>query len=208
MAKDLPTQWDKDEKELEYAKIGTYVFAGFLALAAAVSLFGLFSYGGYGVIMVPFGLLGVISTALFAYANYRSAKAIGQRVDPHLSYFVSGMNVMAFPFGTILSWYTWSVLSRESVQELYKQGIPALPPAGEKKKKAQVSKKSKIVSEPVPEMMWQDAVAHVDEAEEKLWAEIEARAKGQTKEAGAKESHTKDGDEAAAGSIKLVTGDE
>jgi hypothetical protein len=199
----LPTRYDTDEQDLNRVKWGYLVFTGVLAVMAVLSLVSLFGYASY-LYMVPFGIIGAISTGLYAYANYRCAKAIEQRVDPQITYFVAGMNMMAFPFGTLLSWYTWSVMTRPTVQELYAQGTPALAPAKPKAVGRKASSPRLVqAEEQAPEMHWADAVAHVDEAEEKLWREIEAKAKA-SKEA----TKSKDDDEAANnGPIKLVPGD-
>lgn len=198
----LPTVYDTDEQDLDRLRWGFLIFSGFLGLVTAVSLFGLF---GASFFYLPFGLVGALSTALYSYANYRAAKAIEQRVDPHATYFVAGMNMMAFPIGTVLGWYAWSVMTRPTVQELYAQGTPALPPAKPKAKPKLKSTPTPKAAEtpPAPEMHWADAVAHVDEAEEKLWREIEAKAKTQSQP-------EQNGEGAANGgsTVKLVPGED
>lgn len=196
----LPTVYDTDEQDLNRVRWGFLIFSGFLGLMVVVWLLGLLAAN---IFFWPVRLLAALSTGLYAYANYRAAKAIEQRVDPHLTYFVAGMNMMSFPIGPFLSWYAWSILRRPTVQELYAQGTPALPPAKPKAKPKLKSTPKAPETPPAPEMHWADAVAHVDEAEEKLWREIEAKAKAQSQP-------EQKGEAAAEGgsTVKLVPGED
>lgn len=174
----FPTRYEQDERDLDRVKLATQIFAAFIALWMLGSLgmvllgLGTVSTTATGhVFFLITGLLGILSGAFFAYINFRSAQAIAERRDPHLSYFVAGMNLMAFPFGTILSCYTWNVLSRESVQELYKQGAPAIPAAAKKSKRPKL-----VASEATPNVAWHEAISDADDEEERRWKEIEAQA--------------------------------
>jgi hypothetical protein len=199
--KQLPTFHEDDEADLNRVKIGTYVFSAVVGVWTALTLFGLLSALGAafaydsGVFFLIASAAAVVSGGLYTYINYRSAKAIAQRQDPHLTYFVAGMNVMAFPLGTLLSWYTWKVLSRPSVQELYKQGVPALPPHVPSKKK---NPKLVAPNEPV-NIAWADTIENADDDEEKMWREMEQKAN---------KKDADNGKSAQDGSIRLVAGED
>lgn len=175
-----------DERDLDVIKVVTYIFACIPALYALLVLFGIGTllFTAPGEWMGLFFLLPLFAgSAFYAYINYASARALGQRRDAHLSYFVAGMNTMAFPLGTILSFFTWRVLSRPSVRDLYeyqaKYGATPLPPVApalSKESRATAKRQAKIIAMP-DEMPAASIIAHVDEEEERLWQEMEKRAK-------------------------------
>lgn len=177
----LPTRYDADQQDLERVKWGHYVVAGFLSFVTIATIAMLCVYGSGYMVFFPLQLFSIISTALYAYANYRSGKAIAQRTDAPITYFVAGVNTMLFPFGTALSWYTWNVMMRPGVQQIYAEHAVPITKANDKPR---LPRKPKLVemsdNATAPEIHWADAAAHVDDAEERLWAEIEAKAKAQS----------------------------
>jgi hypothetical protein len=205
---DLPMQINRDEKDLDRVKIGTYAWCGFIVASTALTLYGVFSSMAiFGLRYTAFSAtVAAVFGFLYAYANYRSAKAIAQRVDPHLTFFVAGINMAAFPFGSLLSWYTWHVMTRGSVQQLYKEGTPGLAPVNLKKtdKPKAVDKKPSLVE--APEVHWGEVVSEADDAEEALWRKLEEAYKQATGNGAQKESQPQE--TGSDGSIRLVSGDE
>lgn len=169
MSNQVQVQADADERDLRFVVYGTYGFAGLVALGTVMSLFTwaplVFSGNPAGMIM---GLVSIVGGILYAWANVNSARAIAAREDPHLSYFVAGMNMVAFPFGTILSMYTWRVLSRPSVRDIYAD--PHRPPSMPKQAAPQPKavKKDKVL-QPAPEVQ----LKQFEDVEEELWREME-----------------------------------
>lgn len=189
-------QADKDERDLRSLVIGGYVFSGLLALGTlaflGVLLFSAFWTDGLSLV---FGLISVVFGLLYAYANYNSARAIAAREEPQLSFFVAGLNAMTlFPLGAIISYFTYSVLCRPSVRDIYAD--PHRPPsltqnpitaAGKIKSKiAEKKAAAAAFSEPIPNLK------DLDDAEEALWRQME-------------EDHKKKKAQEAMDKIKIVS---
>jgi hypothetical protein len=167
-----------DERDLNRVVMATYIFAGLVMLGVLGSviqlvagLCGFLAY--YSATTLFFNLLGIASGGLYAYANVRSARAIAAREDGHLSFFVAGINCFAFPLGTMLSMYSWHVLARPSVRELYSnpdaRALASPSPASK-------PKKPRLVAAPDDEMSFQEALNHLehaDDAEEQMWKKLE-----------------------------------
>jgi hypothetical protein len=180
----------KDERDLRIVSTATFVYAIGVCLWTAL-LVGIFTFGalsstGFDAAAWPWlivwALVYGVSGGLLALANFNSARAITDRRDAHLSFFVAGINMLMFPFGTLLSIYSWMVLSRLSVQRLYADPLvrPALPPSAEKNdKKSGAMKKSgsiKLVESSEPEqepMPFHEAINYADSVEEAMWKKLE-----------------------------------
>jgi len=169
----VPTQSDLDERDLRRLEIATYCYAGVMGLYLVGVAFMMMSTFWYLDIMTAmFFALAVAVPALSLWLNVQSAKAVAERRDAHFSYFIAGMNCTAFPLGFVHALYSWHVLSRPSVQELYRQGSAGLLPKPTKKKKGA----KEILATPAPALVsWHESM-EVDEDEEKLWREIEEKA--------------------------------
>jgi hypothetical protein len=198
---DLPSRLDDDQQELDRLKWCYYGYAAVLGLIAAATLYTTFSWYS-SIFYLPVSLFTVLSVAISAWLNLRCGKAIAQREDDHFTYFVAGLNTMAFPIGTLLTWYTWSVMRRPTVRQIYAEGIR---PDGDNRTMAKlldaVQRPAKTAPQ-VQDVAWHDTLAHVDDDEEKLWQEIEAKAKGDPNDATAGEA------ENSNGPIKLVPADD
>ena len=178
MENKVAVQADIDERDLKRVVVGTYCFA---ALVGAGTLMSIFTWGSALVsTMSPFvlimGLVSILGGIAYCWANIHSAKAITAREDPHLSYFVAGMNMVAFPLGTLLSMYTWRVLSRPTVRDIYADPhrAPSLPPraaAGPKPIKQQ---------EAAPRVAPEVHLKQYEDVEEALWQEMEREHKKRT----------------------------
>jgi hypothetical protein len=205
---DLPSRLDDDQKELDRLKWCYYAYAGIMALVAAATLYTAFNWYS-SLFYLPVSLLTVVSIVISAWMNYSCGKAIAKREDDFFTYFVAGMNAMAFPFGTALTWYTWTVMRRPSVRQIYAEGIR--PDGGENRTMSKLldavqrpASVSKAASSKVDDIAWHDTLAHVDDAEEKLWQEMEAKAKAKDNAGNA----TAGDAESSNGPIKLVQGDD
>lgn len=201
---DLPSRLDEDQQELDRLKWCYYVYSGVMGMIALATLYTTI-YWWSGVFYLPVYLVSALSVILSAYLNFRCGKAIAKREDDHFTYFVAGVNTMAFPFGTMLSWYTWTVMRRPSVRQIYAEGIrPEIASRGSGGRSRILEAVQQRAAKPVAQqdIAWHDTLAHVDDDEEKLWQEMEAKAKGQTGNAGAGDA------ENANGPVKLVPGDD
>jgi hypothetical protein len=138
-----------DEEHLKLLSIGYYISAGF---SAAFSFFGLL-YMAMGIFFLvisrshsildntgqpPPQLIGsiftVIGLAIFIFLmtlsilKFISGNHIKKRRSRIFSMVVAGINCLEFPYGTLLSIFTFLVLSRNSVKKLYSE--PGADPAG------------------------------------------------------------------------------
>lgn len=66
-------------------------------------------------------LFGWLLAAAKAYAGY----SIGKRKNRMFSLIVAGFTCLGIPYGTVLGIFTFVVLTRESVKELYGRNMPA-----------------------------------------------------------------------------------
>ena len=162
----VQVQADVDERDLGRVVKGTYFFVGVLGVSLVLSLGALLTFP-MGIAGFLVCLLTIVSTALFGWANLKSARAIAAREDAHFSYFVAGMNMLAaFPFGALLSMYSWNVLARRSVQELY--GSPFRDRTLPQDKK----KPERKIVEPAAASPHVN-LGNLDELEESMWLEME-----------------------------------
>lgn len=213
----MPVQGDreKDEKALAIVALAQRIWAGLLgvyALMMAVGAAGLFMPGGslqFSFIMLAYMAIAVPAVAIYSWLNLKSAKAILERRDAQFSCFVAGMNMMVFPVGTLIGLYSWRVLARESVKRLYDEDLPRLSNEPSKQGKKGITAPAK------PEVIWHDASIEIDESEEELWKEIEAKSTGThnlkgTADGGKTKSVPADNAPSAKppGSVKLVASDE
>ncbi|HEY9790650.1 MAG TPA: hypothetical protein V6D22_09650 [Candidatus Obscuribacterales bacterium] len=180
----LPIQSARDERDLKALVLGHYILAAFFAIltAALVLMAGAAVFSPYlsgGWVTAASSLFAALGSALFAYANVHSGKAISAREDPQLSTYVAGLNTMAcFPVGTFFGIYSWRVLSRPTVRDLYNaplRGAPAIAKSAPSKPKAK--DKIKLVTTPTPPaaepMQFHEAMAYADEKEEAMWKKLE-----------------------------------
>lgn len=184
----LEVQAVVDERDLNRVVVLSYVFAGFYTLAALLvlgngvaALFGMPLLAGLGatvssVFFLALTFLSAGCMLLLAYANVLSAKAIKAREDEHLSLYVAGINTAtSFPLGTLVGWYSWRVLSRSSVRDLYQAPLRGAPSLESKQPKSKG--KVRLVTAPeepaVEPMQFHEAIKHADDKEEAMWKEIE-----------------------------------
>lgn len=164
----IQVQADVDERDLGRVVKCTYAFVALIAISAVLPILGIVhSAAHFHIFQFVFSTIWIISLALFAWANIKSAKAIAAREEAHFSYFIAGMDMMVvFPLGILLSMYTWRVLSRPSVRDLYADPYraPSLPP----QKQADRPK-------PTDRNMIEPKIdtTNLDDLEESIWRQME-----------------------------------
>jgi len=128
----------KDEEQLKLLSIFYYVFAGlaFFGVISIVFMMGLFqpflSFEGMPsgsetppemvinfirILFVIGILLSVVSVILYVLAG----KSLGQKKGKTFTMIVAGLACLSFPLGTALGVFTFIVLSRPSVKQLYEE---------------------------------------------------------------------------------------
>jgi len=192
MPNQLSIHQDQDERDLDRVKVAAYACS---ILSAIWTTFLMGSYVwqaglSHNLPSILMGAFILLMGSTYSWINFKAAQAISRRRDIHLAYFAAGVNLTVFPIGTILSWYTWNVLSRTSVQELYKRDSTDQP-LNQKPKRG----KAAIAASEAAHVPWHEAIESADDAEETMWKEIEARAD---------KSST---DESTDGPVRLVSGD-
>jgi hypothetical protein len=190
---DLPSKCTAEEKLLGRLAMVHKIYAVLVAIASLVYLAGasylMLSAASYysaanlgvavGSLLYLAGMLG------FAYLNWRCANALRDHSRPQLISFVSGLNVMMFPLGTGLGIYTYRVLGRPQIAEMFGLPLTQRPaPAQVEKQKSGI----RLVTAPEPtaasEMPLHEALAYADAQEEALWKEIEDRHHGRHQSGG------------------------
>lgn len=68
-----------------------------------------------------FYALAIVASLTFAALNFISASSIQKRKRMTFTMIVAGINCIHIPLGTVLGVFTFIVLSRESVKELYRK---------------------------------------------------------------------------------------
>lgn len=201
---DLPSRLDEDQQELDRLKWCYYVYAGALAAIAGVTFYTMLSWYA-SIFYLPVSLATVISIVITAWLNFRCGRAIAKREDDFFTYFVAGLNTMAFPFGTMLTWYTWTVMRRPSVRQIYAEGVRPEAESRTMTKLLEAVQRPSRSAAQVQDVAWHDTLAHVDDDEEKLWREMEAKAKSKADPSDAKSTGEA---EKSDGPIKLVPADD
>ncbi|MBN9690444.1 MAG: hypothetical protein J0M24_09395 [Verrucomicrobia bacterium] len=133
-----------DDEHLKLLSLGYLVSGGFTAV---FSLFGLF-YAGMGLFMLAvtmtqksssappvavallFGTMGLLFLAIFivvTLCKFRVASCLKQRRGRTFCLIVAGLTAIAFPYGTMLSVFTFLVLCRPSVVQQF--NAPSAPTA-------------------------------------------------------------------------------
>ena len=139
-----------DQKQLRWLAIAHLVYAGLLALIFGFLLLKILPsigmllfprsfctfggrcptmlYGwGYNVATLLFSLAGLG----FAWANYKVGRTLARYKNRKMAVWVSGLNCLNLPVGTILGGCTLAVLTRDSVQDQFELRDNALPPQGQ-----------------------------------------------------------------------------
>ncbi len=135
-----PLTQSKDVEHLRLLGLFHYIVAGIGALAACIPIFHVvfgimmitnpemmsggqdvpppawfgYLFAGVGILFVLFGWAAAICTFL-------SGRYLARRRRRMFSLIVAGVLCMFAPFGTVLGVFTIVVLSKDSVQRLYKQ---------------------------------------------------------------------------------------
>lgn len=178
----LPVQVAADERDLRRVVLATYAYAAIIGIGILLSAFQIGWTIVAGLVPSVWWLMAagisLLSASLYAYANVRSAQAITAKQDLHFSFFVAGLNCMAFPIGTVLSLYSWRVLARPSVRDAF--GLPQI--SGSPGQPAKPTRKPALKVVPdltehpdlQPQTMtFHEAMAHAEDAEEEVWRKLE-----------------------------------
>ncbi len=175
----------RDEKSLKLLVLSVWMWTGLIAVFAGSALVHAVSTCMAGMYIAGFAnLLGALLSSGFAYANFRSGRAIAQRRDSHYSFFLAGVNCLIFPLGTLVGAATWQVLSRKSVRELYEHSDSAARLSDSEQTQPDVARSSanikgkpKLVVTPQAQALSakhiDEALSDADEAEERLWKQLE-----------------------------------
>lgn len=145
MNQELEIQKSKiiDEEHLRLLKIFHYIFAGIYGFFAFIPLLYVVMGAIFffipaeelskkttepelapevlGGIFIGIGLLAFVFILLFAIAFFIAGKFIAQRKHRWFCYLVAGFNCLSVPFGTIFGILTFMVLSRASIDLLFKE---------------------------------------------------------------------------------------
>lgn len=129
-----------DEEHLRLLSIGYYIsgglsiafsFVGLLYMAIGIFLFTVNSSSSAAAGGPPpqfiGSIMGILGLSIFVFLitmgvlKFISGSHLKKRKGRILSMVVAGVNCLEFPYGTLLSVFTFMVLSRSSVKKLFKE---------------------------------------------------------------------------------------
>lgn len=144
---DIDRQAIIDDEQLRLLRIGYFTMGG---VAVFTALFGaLYAVMGIFIASIPmaatqpgqpppammvwifaaFGFAFMLMAGVFALLNFLTARALRQRRSRGLCMVIAALSCLSIPFGTLLGVFTFIVLGRPSVRQLFEAPPNSMPPS-------------------------------------------------------------------------------